>query len=59
MESRFLERPRETEIGSTNREFEKSEVKSDCREIYPRKTTSGSRNRGCEKSSVREIAIPL
>ena len=45
MESQFLERPRETEIGSTNREFEKSEVKSDYREIYPRKTISGSRNR--------------
>ena len=42
VESRFLKPPRETKIGSRNREFEISEVKLQWNKLSPRETTFGS-----------------
>ena len=56
MELRFLEPPRETKIGSRNRELRNIGGKIIVK-TSPRKTTFGSRNRFFEKSRVREIAF--
>ena len=58
VESRFLEPPGETQVGSRNREFKSSKVKLQVKQIQGKQSLVRDIGR-FEKPRVREIGIPL